>query len=205
VAVGTGWGAAVYAAETRPGDVVIVMGIGGVGINAVQGAAHAGATTLIAVDPVDLKREVAMELGATHTFAAIEEADGFAKSITNGQGADRAIVTVDVLSGTHVAQAVAAIRKAGTAVVIAVAPSQYEGGIPHPSSGALAHAEADPRERCSASATLVRTFLARSRLYRAGQLKLDELVTRTYTLDEVVPAYEDMTAGRNIRGVIVFD
>ena len=67
--VGTGWGTAVHAGEVRPGDTVIVMGIGGIGINAVQGAAHAGASHVIAVDPVEFKREKAMELGATHTFA----------------------------------------------------------------------------------------------------------------------------------------
>jgi NDMA-dependent alcohol dehydrogenase len=87
--VGTGWGSAVYAAEVKPGDVVIVMGIGGLGINVVQGAAHAGATTVIAVDPVAFKRETAEQRGATHSFASIAEADDFAKSVTDGQGLTR--------------------------------------------------------------------------------------------------------------------
>ena len=63
--VGTGWGSAVNAAHVRPGQVVIVMGIGGIGINAVQGAEHAGRRGIIAVDPVAFKRETALELGAT--------------------------------------------------------------------------------------------------------------------------------------------
>ena len=102
--VGTGWGSAVNSAAVRPGDTVIVMGIGGIGINAVQGAAHAGATNVIAVDPVAFKREKAMELGATHAFADIAEADEFAKSVTNGQGADSVIVTIGVVHGEHVAR-----------------------------------------------------------------------------------------------------
>jgi S-(hydroxymethyl)glutathione dehydrogenase/alcohol dehydrogenase len=84
--VGTGWGSAVNSAEVHPSDTVIVVGIGGVGINAVQGAAHAGASNVIAVDPIAFKREKALEMGATHAFADIVEADAFAKSVTNGQG-----------------------------------------------------------------------------------------------------------------------
>src|SRR6201986_4947737 len=94
-----------------PGQRGDRMGIGGIGINAVQGAAHAGALHVIAVDPVALKREKAMELGATHAFADMEEATAFAQSVTNGQGADSAIVTVGVTKGEHIAQAFTAIRK----------------------------------------------------------------------------------------------
>ena len=104
--VGTGWGSAVNAAEVKPGDTMIIMGIGGIGINAVQGARHAGATNVIAVDPVEFKREKAQEMGATHTFATMDEAAEFARSVTNGQGADSAIVTVGVLKTEHVAPGV---------------------------------------------------------------------------------------------------
>ena len=71
-----------------------IYGIGGIGINAVQGASHVGATHVIAVDPVEFKRETAQTLGATHSFATMDEAAEFARSVTNGQGADSAIVTV---------------------------------------------------------------------------------------------------------------
>ena len=104
--VGTGWGSAVKAGRGPAGDTVIVMGIGGIGINAVQGAAHAGASHVIAVDPVEFKREKALELGATHAFATMEEAADFARSVTNGQGADTALVTVGVPKGEHVAAGV---------------------------------------------------------------------------------------------------
>lgn len=202
--VGTGWGSAVYAADVAPGDVVIVMGTGGVGIHAVQGAAHAGATAVVAADPVAFKRETAEQVGATHSFASIGEADEFAKSITDGHGADKVIVTVGVLTGEHIAQAFAAVRKGGTVVVTAIGDVEATVGIPVSAfeltvmqkrlQGALFG-------QCNPASDIPRQI----RMYRAGQLKLDELVTRTYRLDEVVKAYEDMHAGHNIRGVIVFD
>ena len=105
------------------------MGVGGIGINAVQGAHHAGAAVVIAVDPVPFKRDRALELGATHAFATIEEAGDFARSITNGQGADSAIVSVGVVKSEHVGQAFSTIRKAGTLAVTGVG-NIAEVGIP---------------------------------------------------------------------------
>lgn len=200
--VGTGWGSAVYAAETKPGDVVIVMGIGGIGINAVQGAAHAGATTVIAVDPIEFKREMALKLGATHAFATMDEAAEFGRSVTDWQGADRAIVTVGVLHGSHVAEAVQAIRKGGVAVVTSIA-SDAEEGIPispleltryQKRIQGTIYGHANPR------ADIPRQI----RMYEAGQLKLDELITTTYTLDQINEGYDDLIAGKNIRGRISF-
>jgi NDMA-dependent alcohol dehydrogenase len=202
--VGTGWGSAVYSAETKPGDVIIVMGTGGVGVNAVQGAKHAGATTVIAVDPVEFKRGVALGLGATHAFESIAEADEYAKSITNGQGADKAIVTVGVVKGEHIAQAFAAIRKGGTVVVTGVAAADMEGGIPvHPFELTLMQKRIQGSlfGACNPRSDIKRQI----EMYRSGQLKLDELVTTRYPLDDIVLAYEDMMAGRNIRGILVFD
>lgn len=202
--VGTGWGSAVYAAEVQPGDVVIVMGSGGVGINAVQGAAHAGATTLIVADPVAFKRETAKQLGATHIFESIQQADEFAKSVTNGQGADAVIVTVDVLTGTHVAEAVRAIRKGGTVVMTSVGDMADDSGIPiNPSEITLMQKRIQGAlfGQCNPAADIPRQI----EMYRVGQLKLDELVTRTYALDELPAACEDMKSGCNIRGVIRFD
>jgi NDMA-dependent alcohol dehydrogenase len=201
--VPTGWGSAVKAAEVRPGDTVIVMGVGGIGINAVQGAKHAGATTIIAVDPVAFKREKAQEFGATHTFEGIEEATAYAQSITNGQGADSAIVTIGVVTGEHVAQAMAAIRKAGTVVVTGVGKmtdldvpvSLFELTMMQKRIQGSLYGENSPHD-------IIPKLL---RMYQAGQLKLDELITREYTIDQVAEAYDDMHAGLNIRGVVVFD
>ena len=128
--VGTGWGSAVNSAETKPGHTIIVMGIGGIGINAVQGAKHAGATHVIAVDPVEFKREMAQQLGATHAFRTMDEATEFARSVTDGQGADAAIVTTGVLTTEHVSQAFTAIRKAGTVVVTGIGKATEEAAVP---------------------------------------------------------------------------
>lgn len=90
------------------------MGVGGIGINAVQGAAQAGAARVIAVDPVAFKRESALSFGATDAVATMQEATELARSLTDGQGADAAIISVGVLRGEHVGQGMRAIRKAGT-------------------------------------------------------------------------------------------
>ena len=202
-AVPTGWGSAVNAAEVEPGDVVLVMGVGGIGINAVQGASHAGATRIIAVDPVPLKREAALGLGATDVSDSMQDATELARSLTDGQGADAVIVCVGVLTGEHIAEAVDAVRKGGIVVVTAVAPratvgipvnllmlAMYQKRIQGCLYGMMSPSSAVPR------------LLG---MYEQGQLKLDELVTRTYTLDEINAGYEDLHAGTNIRGVIRFD
>jgi NDMA-dependent alcohol dehydrogenase len=201
--VGTGWGSSVQAAKVEPGETVIVMGIGGIGINAVQGAAFAGASHVIAVDPVAFKREKASELGATETFASIEEADEFAKSITNGQGADKAVVTIGVTKGEHVAQAFQAIRKAGTVVVTGLGNIQ-EVGLPI-SIGELTLFAKEVKGALFGDSNPHTDILRMLRLYQEGHLKLDELITKRYKLDEVQQGYEDMHAGKNIRGVIIHD
>jgi len=200
--VGTGWGSAVYSADVEPGETVIVMGVGGVGIHAVQGAAHAGAITVVAVDPVEMKRELALELGATHAFATIAEADAWVKTRTNGQGADKVIISVGVVRGEHIAEGVAAIRKGGTVVITGVAPMS-EVGIPvSPFELTLMQKRIQGSlfGACNPHADIPRQI----ELYRAGKLKLDEVVTTTYRLDQISEAYEDMYAGRNIRGVILY-
>ncbi len=200
--VGTGWGSAVNSAEVRPGHTVIVMGIGGIGINAVQGAAHAGASNVIAVDPVAFKREKAQELGATHAVETMEEATELAKQFTNGQGADSAIVTVGVTKPEHVAQAFASIRKAGTTVVTGLGNIQ-EVGLPI-SISELTLSQKRLQGALFGASNPNWDILRQLQLYREGVLKLDELVTKTYTLDEVAQGYQDMHDGKNIRGVIVY-
>jgi S-(hydroxymethyl)glutathione dehydrogenase/alcohol dehydrogenase len=199
--VTTGWGSATYAADVQPGETVVIVGIGGVGMNAVQGAVMAGARHVIAVDPVAFKREKALEL-ATHAVETMEEATELAQSMTNGQGADSAIITVGVTKGEHLGQALASIRKAGTVVVtglgniadvgapisladITVFQKRIQGSL---------FGQSNPKA----------DILTMLRLYAEGRLKLDELVTRTYKLDEVALGYEDMHAGTNLRGVIVY-
>ncbi|SHK20920.1 S-(hydroxymethyl)glutathione dehydrogenase / alcohol dehydrogenase [Pseudonocardia thermophila] len=202
--VGTGWGSAVNSGGVKPGDTTIVMGIGGIGINAVQGAAHAGASNIIAVDPVAFKREKAQELGATHAVASMEEATELAKQFTNGQGADQTIVTVGVLKPDMIGQAMASIRKAGTVVVTAL--GNMNDTTPVPISLADLTLFQKRLQGALFGASNPNWDIRRQlELYRSGVLKLDELVTKTYTLDEVAQGYQDMHDGKNIRGVIRYD
>ncbi|GAA4930767.1 S-(hydroxymethyl)glutathione dehydrogenase/alcohol dehydrogenase [Actinomycetospora succinea] len=201
--VGTGWGTAVNAAEVKPGDTVIIQGIGGIGANAVQGAAHAGATNVIAVDPVAFKREKALELGATHAVESMEEATEIAKGFTNGQGADSALVTIGITKPEHVGEAFASIRKQGTVVVTGLGDIT-EVGVPIP-IGELTLFEKKLKGALFGSSNPKADIPMMLNLYNAGKLKLDELVTKRYKLDEIAQGYEDMHAGKNIRGVVVFD
>jgi len=201
--VQTGFGSATNAAQVQPGDVVMVIGAGGVGMNAVQGAALSGASHVVVVDPAPFKREQAPNFGATETFADIVEASKFVRSITNGQGADSAILTVGVVRGEHIAKGYKSIRKAGTLVITGIGPDTDD-GIPGLNAWNISmfqkriqgvlYGMASPRE---AMPKLLR-------MYQAGTLKLDELITRRYALDEVNQAYADMHDGRNIRGIIEF-
>ncbi len=187
----------------KAGDTVIVMGIGGIGINAVQGASNAGASHVIAVDPIAFKREKAMELGATHAFESIEEAAEFGRSVTNGQGADKALVTVGVLKGEHVAQAFDAIGKGGRVVITGLG-DLTDVGIPiNPSMLALFTKEI--RGALFGDQNPSSDMLKMLRLYQEGKVKLDELITTRYKLDDINQGYEDLHAGKNLRGVIIYD
>ncbi|CAO5161082.1 Alcohol dehydrogenase B [Frankia sp. AiPs1] len=201
--VSTGWGAAVNSAEVRPGDVIIVVGIGGIGINAVQGAAQAGARVLIAVDPVEWKRTRAHEFGATHAVATIEEATEIARAHTNGQGADAAIVCVGVTNGTHIGSAFSSIRKAGTCVVVGLGNIMSDGSVPL-SLHELVLFQKRLQGSLFGACSPVRDIPALLDLYRAGKLRLDELITNRYTLEQINDGFADMHAGRNLRGVITF-
>ncbi len=202
-AVGTGWGSAVNAGGVRAGDVVVVIGIGGVGINAVQGARHAGADHIIAVDPVEFKREKALELGATAAYADVWEAIEYARSLTNGQGADVAIETVGVATGEHIAQGFSAIRKGGTVVATGIG-NMNDIGLPISITELVTYQKRIQGTHfgsCSPNGDIPRQV----QMYRDGSIKLDEIITKRYTLDQIAEAYEDMHNGKIVRGVVVFD
>ncbi|MFC4560682.1 NDMA-dependent alcohol dehydrogenase [Nocardiopsis mangrovi] len=199
--VATGWGSVEYGAQVAHGDTVIVMGVGGIGINAVQAAAARGAAYVIAVDPVEFKRAKALELGATHAYADIAEAADAARLLTNGQGADAAVVAVGVTTGEHVAQAFSAIAKQSTVVVTGIGDASAV-GLPI-SLWELAMLEKRVQGVIFGMGNPGFEVPRLLELYRAGRLKLDELVTRRYRLDEINAGYADMYAGKNIRGVIV--
>jgi NDMA-dependent alcohol dehydrogenase len=201
-AVPTGWGSAVNAAQVAPGDVVLILGAGGIGISAVQGARHAGASRIVVVEPVPSKHPIAREFGATDAFADVAEATELVRSLTNGQGADSAIVCVGVVRGEDIGAAFSAIRKAGTVVVTAAGPdtaatipanflelTMYQKRIQGAIYGMMSPSKDVPRLL---------------EIWKAGQLKLEEMLTRSYPLDEVNQGYADMHAGLNVRGLISF-
>src|ERR1700722_10004499 len=115
--VPTGWGSAVYSADVTPGDTVAIYGIGGIGINAVQGARYAGAKNVVAIDPLENKREKALELGATHAFADYAQAQATIPDLTRAQAADSAILTVDVMTAEVVEAGFNVIGKGGVVVL----------------------------------------------------------------------------------------
>jgi NDMA-dependent alcohol dehydrogenase len=201
--VTTGWGSAVYRAEVMPGQTVVVVGVGGVGINAVQGARMAGARNVVAVDPVDFKQKAALDFGATHALGSMEEALPIVTELTRGQMADAVILVPGVMYGDLMATALKLTGKGGTCVVTGVAPqSQHECSI---NLFELAMWQKEVRGVVFGAANPrfdIPNLLA---LYRSGQLKLDELITRTYTLDQINQGYRDMLDGLNLRGVVVLD
>jgi NDMA-dependent alcohol dehydrogenase len=201
--VSTGWGAAVNSAGVRPGHVVIVEGTGGIGMNAVQGAAHAGATVIIAVDPVPFKREASVTFGATHAAASMEEATEIARGFTNGQGADSVIVCVGITTPEQVAAGIRAIRKAGTCVMVGMGAMAQDTAIPVSVREMVLYQKRLQGSLFGASSPS-RDIPAMLELYRQGRLKLDELITTRYSLDEINQGYQDMRDGRNIRGIVTF-
>lgn len=199
--VATGWGSATNRGNVRPGDTVVVVGIGGIGINAVQGAAMAGAKRVVAVDPVEFKREQAMEFGATHTFASMEEAFPAVMEMTMGQMAEVVVMTPGVLYGDLMNLGTKLAGKGGTIVATAVAPLSQTSADINLSEITLWNKEIkgtifgslNPRHD-------IPNLLS---MYQEGRLKLDELITQTYTLDDINAGYQDMRDGKNLRGVVV--
>ncbi|RIR83535.1 NDMA-dependent alcohol dehydrogenase, partial [Mycobacteroides abscessus] len=118
--VTTGYGSAVRTGEVRAGDTVVVVGAGGIGMNAIQGARIAGALAIVAVDPVNFKREQASGFGATHTAASMDEAWSLVSDMTRGKLADVCILTTDVAEGSYTAEALALVGKRGRVVVTAI-------------------------------------------------------------------------------------
>jgi NDMA-dependent alcohol dehydrogenase len=199
-AVTTGWGAAVYLAEVEPGDNVVVIGSGGVGVNSIQGAKNAGANLIIAVDTVELKRQKALEFGATHAVGSIEEAQALLGDLTGGRGADSAILSVGVGDSSTLGQVIDLTGPAGTTVITSVSPMAST--TVNMNLAMFTLTQKTLRGNVYGGVQVHRDIPLLLDLYRNGHLKLDELITQTYTLDQINEGYADMHAGKNLRGVI---
>ena len=197
-AVPTGWGAAVNAAQVKPGDIVVVIGAGGVGLNACQGAAHAGAAQIIVVDPVASKLEAAPIFGATGGFTSTDEAKDYVKSLRQG-GADHVILSAGV--GGLAEAGIAMLRKGGVLTVAALGdPAKYRLDL---ALSPLVMGNISIRGSALGTSHIRTDLYKLLDLYRAGRLKLDELVSQTYTLNEINTGFDDLLSGRNLRGVIL--
>ena len=200
--VTTGWGSGTVGVGTQPGDVVVVVGTGGVGINAVQGARAAGADAVIAVDPVDFKRDSAKFFGATDTSPSIEEAFPLVQELTRGVMADRVVLTPSVVPAEMVLPALMLTRKGGTCLIT---------GVPKFEVNMVPLLLVDLLNSCKTLKGLIyggmnprASMPMLLSMYRNGHLKLDELITRRYRLDQINEATRDMREGRNIRGIFEF-
>ncbi len=201
--VSTGWGSAVHRAKVEPGEVVVVIGAGGVGSAAIQGARSAGARRIVAVDPVRYKRDCAVDFGATDTAASIEEAFTLVQEMTRGRMCHRVICTMSVGRGDLVASIMALAAKRGRVVITNVHPWTE-------SEVSMSMLDLMVMEK-----ELVGSIFGSSRpeadvpqlleLYRDGLIDLDRMVTNTYSLERINEGYQDMRDGRNIRGVLVLE
>ena len=197
----TGVGAVVNTARVYPGANVVVIGTGGVGLNAVQGAVLAGASQIIALDILDQKLATAVTFGATATVnSANVDARQAVRDLTAGRGADYVLVTVG--NAQAISQGLTLLRPGGTAVIV---------GLPRRD----ALAEFSAYDLASKGQRIVGSFMGSSRLaidvpwlaklYLQGRLKVDELITARYTLDHINEAIESMERGEALRNVIMFE
>lgn len=201
-AVPTGYGSAARRAGVRGGDTVVVIGAGGIGTAAVQGARISGAARILAVDVSEFKRVSATTFGATHTAATAGEALELVRDLTRGVMADAVVVSPAMIGEADVGAALALTRKGGTCVLT---------GLPSPATHSIAVALQDfilmNKTLCGTvfgSCNPKSDIALLATLYESGRLLLDEMITKRYRLDDVNDAYADLTAGRLIRGVIDF-
>lgn len=195
----TGVGAALNAAEVKPGSSVVVVGCGGVGVSVIQGARAAGAAVIVAVDPVDRKLDWAKQFGATH---AVTPADlpQVQRELTAGVGFDYAFEVVG--RSQTIRAAYDATRRGGTTVVVGVGRAEDMVSF---SSFDLFYDEKTLRGSYYGSANIKRDFPRLLALWRSGQLDLDGMITRRLAIDDVNDAFDAMQSGEVIRQVITFD
>ena len=197
-AVATGVGAVLNAAKVEAGSSVAVIGIGGVGLNVVQGAALAAADPIIAIDVLERKLEMAKQFGATHFVNASKEDPVKAVHSLTGDGADYAFEVIG--NPEAISQAFDMLNAAGEAMVLGVSPVGSKTSI----DARGLHSQ-KTLKGCLYGSIRPRVEIPRFiDLYMAGRLKLDELISRTYPLEGINEAFAAMKAGEVARSVITF-
>ena len=199
----TGFGSAATRGGVKPGDVVAVIGCGGVGSGAVQGAVHAGARAVIAIDTNQSKVDRAMKIGATHgAISTLDAAFTFLGELTAGKNCDVVILTPGRLTGDLIEQARSITAKGGVIVATAIAPfaqTQVELNL------AMFTLYNQELRGTIFGSVAPRVQIPRLlKLHHEGKFIVDELVSREYSIDEVNQGYLDLEAGKNVRGVVRF-
>lgn len=198
--VTTGTGAALNTANVQPGEFTAIIGCGGVGLSIVQGCRIAGSPIIIAIDPMAEKRELAKQLGATHTINPFEEdAAAKVKEITGGLGvhyAFEALGRVETMQQTW-----SMIRPTGRCIIVGVA--SLDQSVKIPAGGLLA--EYEIQGSCYGSSTPIKDIPRFVELYKSGDLKLDEMITQRITINDINRAFEEMGRGEGARSVIMYD
>jgi S-(hydroxymethyl)glutathione dehydrogenase / alcohol dehydrogenase len=195
----TGLGAVTHTAKVPTGSSVVVIGLGGVGLNSIQGAVLCGAQPIIGVDTLESKLESARQFGATHGVLAQSNVKEVVLDLTNGRGADYVFVTVG--SSKAMAQGLTLIRRGGTYVQVGM-----------PASGVMLEVESanfagDAQRILGSKMGSVRPQVDIPKLvnlYQQGRLKLDELITKRYKLEGINEAIVAVKRGEALRNVIVF-
>jgi S-(hydroxymethyl)glutathione dehydrogenase/alcohol dehydrogenase len=199
--VTTGVGAAINTAKVTPGSSVAVFGCGGVGLSIIQGARLAGAGTIIAVDVAPQKLEMASKFGATHTAnGSSEDAVGKCKELTGGIGPDFTFEAVGIPD--LMVQAYNAVRRGGTVTIVGV--GKLTDNVPFKAL-LLSMDGKTVKGSYYGDTNFKADFPKLLGLYQCGKLNLDDMVTRTYTIDEAPQAFVEMEKGLNARGVIVYN
>jgi NDMA-dependent alcohol dehydrogenase len=200
--ISTGYGSAVNRAKVMPGETVVVVGCGGVGSGAIQGAKLAGASAIVAVDLLPSKVQRAKQIGVTHGASSMLEAVQLLSELTLGVMADVVILTPGLLTGDLIEPAVQLASKDGRIVLTAIAPAAQRDVVLGLSRFAMYNQSLLGTVFGSTSPRIQVPNLLR--LYGEGLLDVDALITQEYSLDEVQNGYDDLANGANVRGVLRF-
>jgi S-(hydroxymethyl)glutathione dehydrogenase/alcohol dehydrogenase len=201
--IATGFGSAVNRGGTKPGDTVAVIGCGGVGSGAIQGAVHAGARAVVAIDTNQSKVDRALKIGATHGGATtLDAAFTILPELTMGKNCDVVIITVGVLTGELIEQARSITAKGGVIVATSIAP--YSQQTVELNVFGLSMYNQELRGTVFGSESPRVQVPRLLRMHHEGKLHIDDLITQEYSLDEVQQGYDDLESGKNLRGVIRF-
>lgn len=198
-AVATGVGAALYTSPVRAGESVAIFGCGGIGLNIVQGAAMSGAYPIIAVDTNTTKMDLARAFGATHALMSDDHTIQHIRDLTEGRGCDHVFEAVGLPSVQE--NALAAVRPGGSLILVGLAPMGTGTNLP---GAVLTRQEKTVKGSYYGSVQSRRDFPRLLEFYRAGQLKLDELISREYALEDINVAFEAMLKGEVARSIIVY-